>query len=66
MQIKITNWKEGFKKVGFNKYLRNNYGFSIAGAKQIVDQILSGQEIILEIQESEFDDIVDFGLVVEK
>ena len=65
MKIKIIKWKEGLKKVGLNKYLRNKYGFSIAEAKHIVDEILSGNEVVLEINENEFNDISEFGLVIE-
>ncbi len=48
--ITITNWNEGFNKVQFNKFLRGQLSYTIHDAKKAVENILNGEEVILELE----------------
>lgn len=45
--LKIEGWREGFQKVQASRLLRDELGISLGKAKNIVDQILVGDEVIL-------------------
>lgn len=53
MNIIITGWKDGFRKVELNKILRKHYGFSIKESKDIVDAILRGEKVVLKVESLE-------------
>jgi len=47
--IVVTGWKLGFDKVGMNKLLREQLGYSLGDAKRAVDDILENKPILLTI-----------------
>ncbi|PUA26870.1 MAG: hypothetical protein B0W54_20820 [Cellvibrio sp. 79] len=51
MKIKIVGSEKDFPKVKFNRWLRENAGLSIGGAKTYVDKILAEEEVIIDIPE---------------
>lgn len=53
MKIIIYGCKEGFNKVTFNKFLRSSLSYSIYDAKKIVEKIISGEKVILQIEYDE-------------
>lgn len=48
MKIMIYGWNSGFSKISLNRYLRENFYFSIAEAKEITDKIVNGDIVELE------------------
>lgn len=61
MIIEITKWPTGFRKISFNKALRQELKMSIAEVKATVDEILVGnivrlpytKELELEVKKAE-------------
>jgi hypothetical protein len=48
-KVVLYEWQPGFNKVALNKRLRNQAGYSLASAKQAVDNLLDGKTIEIEI-----------------
>lgn len=48
-RVIFGKWQPGFNKVQFNKLLRNLAGYSLATAKQAVDDLLEGHPIKVDI-----------------
>ena len=53
MKITIIGWEKGFKKVSFNQFLREQYGYSIKESKDIVDKILNEERVTLHVDQTE-------------
>lgn len=47
--IVVTGWNPGFDKIGMNKLLREQLGYSLGDAKRAVDDILENKPILLTI-----------------
>ena len=47
MEIKVHGWEYGFAKVQASKLFRAELNMNIAGAKQVVDRILAGEEVTI-------------------
>ena len=62
--IQITSWESGFNKVEFNKMLRRKYGYNIAEAKKIVDDILNNKTVSIEFNNMEEANLIlhDFNI----
>lgn len=67
--VKIIGWNKGFNKVQFTLLLRGQVGYSLSAAKHIVDEILSGSVVNVEIEESYFFEFIEkakqLGVVVQ-
>lgn len=50
--ITLTGWETGFDKIGLNKLLRDQFGYSLRDAKAAVDALLENQVIKLSIAQS--------------
>lgn len=50
MKVTIYAYNDEFNKVSFNRYLRQYHGYTIKGAKDIVDLILQGCPVELELK----------------
>ncbi len=67
-KVEFTGWNEGFNKVGFNQFLRDRCGLSLAEAKAVVDQVLQNERVELECQHISCSDeqrIVELGVRLE-
>jgi hypothetical protein len=49
--ITLNGWKVGFDKVGLNRLLRDQFGFSLGDAKSAVDTIVENKEIKLSVSD---------------
>ena len=49
--ITLIGWKTGFDKIGLNKMLRDQFGYSLGDAKAAVDAVLQNHEINLWLLE---------------
>lgn len=47
--LNITGWREGMQKVSATEVLRDHLGLGLAEAKGLVDAILDGCELRLEV-----------------
>ena len=47
--IVVTGWKPGFDKVGMNRLLREQFGYSLGEAKHAVDEMLENREVRLTL-----------------
>ncbi len=45
VSVEFRDWKTGFKKVAFNRLLRERTGMSLSHAKQVVDQLLAENRV---------------------
>lgn len=48
-KVFLTGWKPGFNKVGTNKLLREQGGYSLGESKNIVDAILENRQVVLVV-----------------
>ena len=48
-KLRILGWKAGLHKVSMTKLLHEETSLSLSGAKQVVDQVLEGQEIDVDV-----------------
>lgn len=49
MKICINGWNPGFDKITMNRFLREEFGYSLKEAKKSVDDILDGKELVLDV-----------------
>ena len=49
----VSGWNVGFQKVEFTKFLRSEFGYSLAEAKAATDAVLDNQEVALRIPDRE-------------
>ena len=48
--VALTGWNEGFKKVQFNRFLRDRCDLGLADAKAIVDSVLRTERVEVEFE----------------
>jgi hypothetical protein len=58
-RVVISNWQPGFNKVSMNHLLREHSGLTLAGAKAVVDRVLSGEQVTVEVGDETVDDFVE-------
>ncbi|MGJ7610357.1 MULTISPECIES: hypothetical protein [unclassified Variovorax] len=67
--VKLTGWKVGLKKISLAKVIQDALGGSIFDAKKIVEKVLQGEIISLEIPNEVFEDFIKYaqqaGVVLE-
>jgi ribosomal protein L7/L12 len=51
--IKLTGWQVGMRKISLTKLLQDKGGLSLANAKRVVDDILDGREVSLQLPAGE-------------
>ncbi|NHZ94919.1 hypothetical protein [Massilia sp. CCM 8734] len=56
-KIVLEGWNPGFNKIALNYLLRAQFGYSLASAKRLVDDILQNQRIELALPDAEMTDI---------
>jgi hypothetical protein len=49
----VEGWNEGFNKVAFTKMLQDEFGFSLAVAKDMTDQVLERDPLAISVVSSE-------------
>lgn len=52
IQIRFTGWKPGLRKVTLDKLLREKVPMPLADAKRVVDRMLEGEEVVVEVDSS--------------
>jgi hypothetical protein len=52
-RIELTGWREGLNKVALNHLLRRSGGLGLADAKDAVDHLLSGGNVVVECSDEE-------------
>jgi ribosomal protein L7/L12 len=57
-RIVLGNWKPGFNKVAMNHLLRDYTPLGLAGAKAVVDRMLEGQDVALDLDDETADDFI--------
>jgi hypothetical protein len=50
IQIRFTGWQPGLQKVKLDKLLRDRVPMRLADAKRIVDRLLDGQEVYVQVE----------------
>ena len=45
----VEGWNEGFNKVAFTKMLQHEFGFSLAMAKNMTDQVLERKPLAISV-----------------
>lgn len=67
--IVVIGWKPGFDKIGMNKLLRDQLGYSLGDAKYIVDAIIENKatELVVpsEVFEQIMSDLINLGSVLQ-
>ena len=48
-QILLDGWEPGIRKISLNHLLQEEGGMSLSEAKKVVDNLLSGQDVQIEI-----------------
>lgn len=56
--IKVIGWKKGFNKLQFALLLQKEAGYSLSNSKEIVDQILNGNAVNIQIGQSCSNDFI--------
>jgi hypothetical protein len=51
MRLKITDWREGMRKIPLTKLLQAKLDLPLRNAKAIVDGVLDGKQQIVDIPE---------------
>lgn len=69
-KITFIGWKPGFNKVDMTKLLRNSADVSLGDAKKIVDSILEGKHVSIQVELEEvaiiiFNEAAALGAIVE-
>jgi hypothetical protein len=57
-RIIVYDWKIGFDKVGFTKFLRAEFGYSLTVAKGFTDRLLEHEPVAIDIEEDRLEGIV--------
>jgi hypothetical protein len=57
-RIVVFGWKLNFNKIGFTKFLRAEFGYSLSDSKGMTDGLLEYRSIIFEIVEDQLKRIV--------
>jgi len=47
--VRLTGWREGMRKISLTKFLQAELGLSLAASKQVVDDVLEGRQVLLDI-----------------
>jgi len=50
-RIIVYGWKVGFDKIGFTKFLRAEFGYSLTVAKSFTDRLLEHEPVAIDIEE---------------
>ena len=58
-RVVLSNWKPGFNKVGMNHLVRDYTPLTLAAAKAVVDRLVEGDEVALELHDETADDFVE-------
>lgn len=58
-RIALSNWKAGFKKVAMNHLLRDRAHLTLSKAKMVVDRVLAGEEVEVEVDDETVDDFIE-------
>jgi hypothetical protein len=58
-RVVLSNCKPGFNKVGMNHLLRDHSPLTLSGAKAVVDRMLEGQDVAVDLNDEMVDDFVD-------
>lgn len=48
-KLRLTGWREGMQKISLTKFLQAELGLSLKTSKQVVDDLLDGREVSLDI-----------------
>ena len=48
-KVRRTGWREGMRKISLTKFLQAELGLSLAASKQVVDDVLEGRLVLLDI-----------------
>lgn len=56
--VVLGHWKPGFKKIVLNHMLRNRAQLSLSAAKSVVDRVLAGEEVLVEISDEAVDEFI--------
>lgn len=57
--IVLGNWKPGFNKVSMNRLLRDQSRLRLSAAKAVVDRLLEGEEVTVEVGDEMVDDFIE-------
>jgi hypothetical protein len=57
--VVLGNWKPGFNKVIMNRLLRDQSRLTLSGAKAVVDRLLEGEEVTVEVGDERVDDFIE-------
>lgn len=57
--VKLTGWRVGLKKISLAKTIQDAVGGSIFDAKKIVEKVLSGEDVHLEITDEAFEGFLE-------
>jgi hypothetical protein len=57
--VVVTGWNRGFQKVNFTKWLRSEFGYSLAEAKAATDAVLATQELVLQIPDPKANQLLE-------
>lgn len=49
MKVKLKGWRSGLQKVSVAKTLREQTGLGLAESKHVVDDLLDGEQISLDV-----------------
>lgn len=58
-QIVLSRCKPGFNKISMNHVLRDRARLSLSGAKTVVDRVLMGEEVLVEVADETVDDFIE-------
>lgn len=53
IQVRLTSWEVGLRKISLTKLLQERAGLGLAEAKCLVDHLLDGKEAVVNMGSSE-------------
>jgi ribosomal protein L7/L12 len=56
-RIVVFGWKLNFDKIGFTKFLRAEFGYSLTKAKDMTDGLLENRSVVFEIAQDQLEHI---------